>query len=169
MFVISSTDKLFTDPSLEYGYIHHVLYKYYADFSFMRPKIYGSSQQPVCPFCHRQATQKNEQGLAVCHLHVKSVMQEIKCTCGSWLENRIGKFGPYFNCIKCGNINVKKAMAMKELTQTQTQTQTQKQTQTTHLSSEINREHVDRTVLVRKEIKERKEIIITSRDVEWFE
>ncbi|MBI2668880.1 hypothetical protein HYX14_03485 [Candidatus Woesearchaeota archaeon] len=128
----------------------------------MRPKIYGRSQESICPFCSRQATQKNEQGLAVCHLHTKSLMQVIKCACGSWLEQRSGKFGPYFNCIKCGNINVKRALAMKDLMQTQTP----------RPSSETNCEHLDRPVPVKKEIKEikeRKEIIITSKDVEWFE
>ena len=34
----------------------------------------------------------------------------MKCICGSWLELRKGKFGPYFFCIKCGNISFRKAI-----------------------------------------------------------
>ncbi len=83
---------------------------------FKVKKSYGEYKTPTCPFCSRIATHKTEQGLEVCHLHTKSVFEEIKCTCGSWLEQRSGKFGPYFNCIHCGNINLNKAMEIKAIT-----------------------------------------------------
>ncbi len=116
------------------------------------PKKYGEYQIKSCPFCNRQATQKNAQGLDVCFQHIKSVFEEIKCTCGSWLEQKVGKFGPYFNCLKCGNINFNKAMEMKALMGSSISTNTPK--------TEIKAEQ--------KERKERKEIIITSRDVDYF-
>ena len=83
---------------------------------FKAKKVYGQYKQLTCPFCSRNATQKNEQGLDVCHLHTKNVLEEFKCTCGSWLEVRSGKFGPYFNCINCGNMNFRKGMEIKSIT-----------------------------------------------------
>src|SRR3989338_5581688 len=80
------------------------------------PKIYGRSQLASCPFCSSAATHKTESGLVVCHRHTKEQLEEIKCTCGSWLEQRSGKFGPYFNCLKCGNMNFNKAMEIKAIT-----------------------------------------------------
>ena len=113
------------------------------------PKRYGEYQTKNCPFCNRQATQKNTQGIDVCHQHIKSVFEEIKCTCGSWLEQKVGKFGPYFNCLKCGNISFNKAMEMKDMMGSQ-------------------KPAVTPTAQVKVEPKERKEPVITSRDVEYF-
>ncbi len=86
---------------------------------FKVPKKYGEYQQKICGFCPKIATTKNEQGLEVCIYHVKQAMDEIKCLCGRWLEIRSGKFGAFFNCINCGNLNYNKAMEIKELTQGQ--------------------------------------------------
>lgn len=105
-------------------------------------KQYGNYQQKNCPFCGRQATQQNEQGLDVCHRHLKEVQEEVKCACGSWLEFRRGKFGPYFHCLKCGNVPYKKGMTMK--------TETPKKEQPVR---QIQRE----------------EKTITSRDVDYFD
>src|SRR3989338_2920267 len=85
---------------------------------FHDKKVYGQSKLSNCTFCGRTATQKTEAGLEVCYLHTKEKLPEVKCTCGSWLEQRSGKFGPYFNCLRCGNINFKKAMEMKAMTLT---------------------------------------------------
>ncbi len=82
---------------------------------FKAKKVYGQSMERTCPFCHKIATQKNPQGLNVCYQHTKQVMEDIKCACDKWLEQRVGKFGPYFNCMKCGNISYAKAMEMKSL------------------------------------------------------
>ena len=86
--------------------------------NWRKKKVYGSYKKTTCPFCNRTATKKNEQGLDVCHLHTKSVLQEMKCLCGSWLDLKVGKFGPYFNCIKCGNMNYNKAMEIGSSTKT---------------------------------------------------
>ncbi|MBI2125085.1 hypothetical protein HYU08_00860 [Candidatus Woesearchaeota archaeon] len=63
--------------------------------NFRRKKTYGEYKVSHCPFCDKIATSKNEQGLDVCRVHTKQNIEEIKCTCGSWLETRSGKFGPY--------------------------------------------------------------------------
>lgn len=80
------------------------------------PKRWGEYQVKNCAFCGRMATQKNETGVEVCYQHIKSVFDDIKCTCGSWLEQRAGKFGAYFNCLKCGNVSFAKAQEMKSIT-----------------------------------------------------
>src|SRR3989338_4087066 len=108
-------------------------------------KQYGESKVINCPFCNRMATQKNAQGLDVCYLHTKTVQEEIKCACGTWLELRMGKFGPYYFCLKCGNINYAKAMELK-------------------MGQGVNL--VKTTSVLEK--KEPREVIITSRDSEYF-
>lgn len=83
---------------------------------FKAKKKYGEYQTRRCPFCDRLATHENSQGVGVCHLHSEQKLDEIKCTCGSWLETCSGKFGPYFNCLHCGNISYQKGMEMKSIT-----------------------------------------------------
>ena len=112
-------------------------------------KTYGESKVPYCAFCGKIATLKSDSGIVVCSLHRQSQLQEIKCTCGSWLEQRSGKFGAYFNCSKCGNINFKKGMEMQGMTATSTPLAASP-------SSSV------------KETTPR-EIIITSRDSEYFD
>ena len=73
-------------------------------------KVYGASREDNCPFCGKRAVSKSEQGLSVCLDHKKKKLQNLKCICGDWLDLKIGKFGPYFNCFKCGNMNFSKAM-----------------------------------------------------------
>jgi len=75
-----------------------------------RPKRYGQSMVDNCPFCGKIAVAKNKEGVAVCSAHKTEKLKELKCICGSWLDQRKGKFGPYFFCIKCGNISFRKAM-----------------------------------------------------------
>lgn len=82
---------------------------------FKAKKTYGESKEVPCPFCGKRATHKNTQDVEVCPQHTQSILEEIRCLCGSWLEQRSGKFGPYFNCIKCGNINFTKGMEFKDL------------------------------------------------------
>ena len=79
---------------------------------FKAKKSYGNYKTTPCPFCQRTATHKNTQGIETCHRHAKDALPEIKCLCGSWLEQKAGKFGPYFNCANCGNINFRPAAAI---------------------------------------------------------
>jgi hypothetical protein len=76
------------------------------------PKRYGESKVEKCPFCEKQGLVKNNQGLVVCTAHKETGIPEVKCVCGSYLDMKEGKFGPYFNCINCGNINLKKGLEM---------------------------------------------------------
>ena len=116
---------------------------------FPTKKVYGESKVMNCPFCGRMATRKTEAGLEVCHLHTKEQLQEIKCTCGRWLEQLAGKFGSYFNCLNCGNMNFNKAMEIKAITS--------------------KGSSLPKPEIKVPEVIEKKEIIITSRDVEYFE
>lgn len=75
------------------------------------PKRYGQSRKNICPFCGSDAVIDNPQRIPVCLKH-KQESLDIKCICGSWLDIRTGKFGPYFNCINCGNISFSKGLSM---------------------------------------------------------
>jgi RecJ-like exonuclease len=74
-------------------------------------KIYGQSKINKCPFCNKQATTENKQGVPTCRNH-KDQYLDLKCSCGSWLEIRKGKYGVFCSCIKCGNINFNRALEM---------------------------------------------------------
>jgi hypothetical protein len=74
------------------------------------PKRYGESHMDTCPFCGRQAINKNPQDIPVCKDHKDKCLPEMKCACGEYLLMQKGKFGVFFNCIRCGNINMKKAL-----------------------------------------------------------
>ena len=78
----------------------------------MRKKIYGMSKKDVCPFCQNQATTTNEQGIPVCIKHKQAIFPDLKCACGDYLDLKKGKFGPYFNCMSCGNLSWAKVMDM---------------------------------------------------------
>lgn len=117
------------------------------------PKRYGESRNSTCPFCTRIATQKNEQGVEVCFQHTKERLEEIKCICGSWLEQLSGKFGPYFNCLKCGNINFKKGWEMKEAQGNKARA----------VTIEVDKQ------VPRKNDQEQHETTITTDDVEYFD
>lgn len=76
------------------------------------PKRYGEYKIDKCPFCGKQATTRNKQKIPVCPAHKDHELQGLKCSCGSWLDVKVGRYGPYFVCINCGNINFKKGMEM---------------------------------------------------------
>ncbi len=116
---------------------------------FHAPKVYGQSKLSNCTFCGRTATQKTEAGLEVCYQHTKETLSEIKCLCGGWLEQCRGKYGPYFNCLRCGNINFKKAMEMKASMPKENSSPSKVQLPPQKFTP--------------------KETIITSRDVEYFD
>ncbi len=113
---------------------------------FKASKVYGNSKELTCPFCGKIATQKNTQGLDVCRIHTKENLEDIRCSCGSWLETRAGKFGPYFLCMKCGIIPYKKGMELKEMMP---------------ITSTVEKEPTP-------QLKEKKEITISTNDVEYF-
>ena len=72
-------------------------------------KKYGEYKLDPCPFCDNSATKRNNQGVPVCHKHSLTELPEtITCKCGRYLELKTGKFGNYYSCIQCGNINIKR-------------------------------------------------------------
>lgn len=74
------------------------------------PKKYGRSKVDVCPFCQKHATAMNSQKVPVCMSHKEERLDDLKCVCGSSLEMLHGKFGVFFSCIKCGNMNLRKVL-----------------------------------------------------------
>lgn len=74
------------------------------------PKRYGQSKVEKCPFCDEMATIKNSQGVPVCRFHKYFELKNLKCVCGEWLDVCSGKYGPYFRCMNCGNINFRKGL-----------------------------------------------------------
>lgn len=118
-------------------------------------KKYGEYQVKTCPFCERRATHKSEQGLDVCHLHLKQDLEEIKCLCGEWLEIMQGKFGPFFRCRNCGCMNLKKVQEIRQLTGQKSQPKIESKTSV--------------TIKEEPRPKERREITITTNDAEYFD
>lgn len=76
------------------------------------PKQYGQSKIESCPFCGKRALTENEQGVPVCLDHKKSQLNDMRCSCGEWLDLKRGKYGVFFSCIKCGAVNFKRALEM---------------------------------------------------------
>ena len=80
------------------------------------PKKYGQSKIDRCPFCQKHATCMNRQDVPVCASHKDQVLDSLKCVCGSTLGIMHGKFGVFFSCIKCGNMNLKKVLELNTIT-----------------------------------------------------
>jgi len=79
------------------------------------PKRYGQSRVENCPFCQKQATTESKQKVPVCTHHKEAVLNEMKCLCGEPLDLKSGKYGVYFTCITCGNINGKKVFEINKV------------------------------------------------------
>ena len=79
------------------------------------PKRYGESKKTLCPFCERLAITQNKQKIPVCRDHKEQMISEIGCLCGNSLELRHGKFGPFFFCTSCGNINFKRGLEIMQM------------------------------------------------------
>jgi len=132
------------------------------------PKRYGEARSDNCPFCERQSITQNEQGIPVCKQHQNSILNEMKCLCGEFLETCTGKFGLYFRCVKCGNINKKKVFEInpnREYKEAPFKSET-------IFSTELKKENLQKSTSSlfqkRSEPKERKEIIIRSDDPFYF-
>jgi hypothetical protein len=79
------------------------------------PKKYGSYKVDLCPFCDKPSTTLNFQNLPVCQNHKNEELPAFRCQCNDFLDLKSGKFGVYFNCFKCGNINYKRGMELNEV------------------------------------------------------
>jgi len=78
-------------------------------------KSYGQSMTKACPFCGAAAYAKNSDGVPVCANHKHASLGEMKCACGSFLEQKSGKWGAFFVCDNCGPVNMKKALSVNEV------------------------------------------------------
>jgi len=116
------------------------------------PKKYGQSKVNSCPFCGKTAVSENSQGIPVCLDHKKDKLDNLKCVCGEYLDLRTGKFGPYFFCMNCGNINFKKVLEMNSITNDVKKEVVKKENNSSYNEKKHNP----------------KEITITSEDVEYF-
>ena len=114
------------------------------------PKKYGHSKIENCPFCQKQAISRNNQGIPVCQNHKDRQLDGLKCLCGSTLSIMNGKFGTFFSCIKCGNMNLRKVMEINAVK--------------TNVDS-------DEKILKKKseDSKSRKEIMVRSDDPRYFD
>ncbi len=79
------------------------------------PKKYGQSRVDKCPFCQKNAITMNRQDVPVCASHKEEVLPDLKCFCGSSLEIMHGKYGVFFSCMKCGNMNLKRVLEFNKL------------------------------------------------------
>jgi|APSaa5957512622_1039677.scaffolds.fasta_scaffold106924_2 hypothetical protein len=127
--------------------------------AWKKKKTYGQYKTKTCPFCTRMATQTNDAGVDVCYQHRTQKMEEIKCTCGSWLEQKSGKFGAYFNCINCGNFNHEKGMEIKALTKGKAIAKVK--------PKPIS--YMDLASIPKKTVSKPKEVTISSDDMEYFD
>ncbi len=75
-------------------------------------KKYGEYRIDECPFCDKIAVVKNKQGIPVCKIHKDFELKDLKCICGECLDVKSGKWGSYFYCMNCGNVNFKKGLDM---------------------------------------------------------
>ena len=121
------------------------------------PKRYGQSRIDRCPFCDKQATAKNKQGIPVCAVHKNSIMNEMKCACGEYLELKNGKYGIFFNCMKCGNMNLMKVLEINEIIDVN------------NSDKIINNQNKSQKTTEKKTDKRPKEITVSSDDPLYFE
>ena len=78
----------------------------------IRKKVYGEYKQNKCPLCGAVATINNSQGIPFCQSHRKETLENMKCSCGSFLDLKKGKYGPFFACMKCGLVSFSKALSV---------------------------------------------------------
>ena len=72
------------------------------------PKKYGQSRIDNCVFCGKQATTQSKEGAPVCVAHKSAVLPPLRCLCGEYVAPMSGKYGLYFDCLKCGNVNARR-------------------------------------------------------------
>ncbi len=78
-------------------------------------KVYGEHSNSTCLFCNKVAITKNEQNVPVCKDHIKSILNDFKCSCGEYLDIRESKYGIFFICMNCGPVSLKKALLINEV------------------------------------------------------
>lgn len=94
---------------------------------FHHRKVIGQYQTPECPFCGKRALSVNSQKVPVCVEHKNKVIPEKRCSCGSWLALLHGKYGPFFNCVKCGNMSYTKGNERASIIETKQEARSETQ------------------------------------------
>ncbi len=79
------------------------------------PKKYGQSRIDKCPFCGQQSVTVNSQKVPVCAKHKNSELKNLRCICGEYLDIKHGKYGAFFTCFNCGNMNLKKVLEINRI------------------------------------------------------
>jgi len=118
------------------------------------PKKYGQAKVQDCPFCGKTAIAMNVQGIPVCKIHKKNKLPDLLCVCGEYLDLKDGKYGPYFTCMNCGNINFKKGLDMNPKIVAEKQIKEPRKELPRHIHS------------YKKE--EKKDIVVTSDEVDFL-
>ena len=77
-----------------------------------RRKVYSEEKVSHCPFCGGAAIVRNSQKVPVCVKHKDMVLENMKCACGSYLDIKEWKFGPFFVCVNCNIVSFKKGLDM---------------------------------------------------------
>lgn len=124
------------------------------------PKRYGESKTNKCPFCEKDAFSQNKQKIPTCKEHKETLLQEVKCVCGSWLDMREGKYGIFFTCINCGALNLRKVLEMNNVQKQKTE-QTANREQKLYIRPKTLQE-------VEQEQKKSKEITISSEELDFI-
>ena len=134
------------------------------------PKVYGQSMVSSCAFCGKVATAKSEQGADVCTKHTKMQIVNVKCNCGDYLDLLTGRYGAYFNCLKCGNVNYQKGL---DLWRSQGCASEEKDNDKRGFRDEFKAKWGAKTSIKKKTRhavpEKKKEIVISSRDSFWFD
>lgn len=139
------------------------------------PKRYGESKIERCPFCEssdgkQQPTMINSQGISVCTKHKNSILdvENMKCICGEYLELLIGKFGPYFKCMNCGNINIRKVLEINDINDLSQESSNRPSNKNYDRKRSSINQNSNQPKSTESEI-ERKEIFIRSDDPRYFD
>lgn len=75
-------------------------------------KNYEEHKVSRCPFCDGAAITKNPQKIPVCVRHKDELLQDLLCSCGEYLDVKMGKYGPFFSCFNCNIVKFKKGLEL---------------------------------------------------------
>ena len=133
------------------------------------PKRYGQSRVNNCPFCGKIAVAKSKQGVPVCLAHKTDNLDNLKCVCGEYLDVFEGKWGHYFRCMNCGNINFKKGLDMNPHIKDNINSEQSNDSSTDNPSDKDNKSGNDNLESSKKQVKtSRKEITVTSDQLDYM-
>jgi len=79
----------------------------------------------------------------------------MKCICGETMDMMSGKYGPFFSCMKHGNMNLRKALEINPLPAS-----TPASSEPSFVKSEENEKKAEK--------KRRTETVVTSDELDWM-